>query len=876
MKLKGHYIVIFLSKVFITCTINVISTQSSQAQQPKILEDSIRYYLNLSAENWHNDIELSTKIAKLNYHLSKNTDNPALKAAATAQYGVAFYSNADYDSALYYYNDAIKISIENNLSFTPYLIYKLAVLGKKSEYLNIINVIDQFDIQEDSLKVDLLISQITASLEIGFTKKADSALQVLDKIPAHKVGSKNKLQIAKKKGAYYSKIADYAKSDSILLDVLGSYLERNNYLDAAETYMVLAENAMSISRYKVSSDYLQNAEELYQRVNYNYGLAYVLILKGSLYSYLNEYNISSENLFNALRFFEENKNLNKMQNIYYELGWIYYKQSLYDRAQNYLKKAIQIAKKIKNLNALGAAYNTKGALFQKLQQYDSAKYYYELSISYYKKTKNRKSEAAILFNKGMILDQLGFRKEALSIYRETYKIDSDLNNILGLVQGELVIGQYFLNNSQLDSSKYYLNLAEKRAKELSNDVLLLDVYKSKAELFIRKGESKNANDYLHKALNHQEHLNLKEKQSKIIEIEILYDLKNKEKELAYLNAEKENSDKIIALSNQKIRSQRNTLIALSIGIILLITLIYIVFKYTQIKLKTNKKLKKLYTEIQEKQEEIMAQSEELQESNDRIIEMNNFLEKKVLERTQEMRKAHAELDKFFYRASHDFRGPLTTMMGLVEVSKLTTSDPDVNKLFDNVNLTALKLDKMVRKLQSISFLSDFQKLPEPQLFDLPLLLNEIQHKFEKEYSEKDINFEIQLNTQGTVVFFPDLLKICLNNLIENSIIFNKSKIVKLKLFIKEENNQLHITLKDNGVGIGAEWQDNIFEMFEKSSEISKGNGLGLYIVKKAIIKLKGEIKLESKVNEGTTFYLILPINKSSDIDSSKMPLVISK
>jgi signal transduction histidine kinase len=63
---------------------------------------------------------------------------------------------------------------------------------------------------------------------------------------------------------------------------------------------------------------------------------------------------------------------------------------------------------------------------------------------------------------------------------------------------------------------------------------------------------------------------------------------------------------------------------------------------------------------------------------------------------------------------------------------------------------------------------------------------------------------------------------------------------------------------DNGVGIDEDKVGNIFEMFYRASEVSEGSGLGLYIVKNAVERLKGSIEVESKRNYGTTFTIILP------------------
>ena len=71
----------------------------------------------------------------------------------------------------------------------------------------------------------------------------------------------------------------------------------------------------------------------------------------------------------------------------------------------------------------------------------------------------------------------------------------------------------------------------------------------------------------------------------------------------------------------------------------------------------------------------------------------------------------------------------------------------------------------------------------------------------------------------------------------------------------------YIQVEDNGQGIATEYHNKIFDMFFRANEQSKGSGLGLYIVKEALMKLSGSIKLESTLGVGTTFTIVLPHRK---------------
>jgi signal transduction histidine kinase len=98
----------------------------------------------------------------------------------------------------------------------------------------------------------------------------------------------------------------------------------------------------------------------------------------------------------------------------------------------------------------------------------------------------------------------------------------------------------------------------------------------------------------------------------------------------------------------------------------------------------------------------------------------------------------------------------------------------------------------------------------------------------------------------------------IENLVENAIQFAKEVKPTLNLYAIDSGNGIMIQVTDNGIGIQSEFHQNVFDMFFRATEKSKGNGLGLYLVKKAVDKLNGTIKLESAFGQGTVIQVYLP------------------
>jgi len=830
------------------------------------LEEDLDRLLKESEENWHKNIPKAKEAAKEAFSKISPDTKPVLLAEAYAQYGISFYTELEYDSAIYYYKKATKIAAENNLEVYRYLAITTSAMEKTGRFMDVIRLIDQ-EISEieskDEKYLNLLIMKLSASISIGLTEKSDSILTIADRL-LESINSKNANEkLIKLKARYLTLTANYEKSDSLFQHLLELYIDTDNQMDRATIYLLMAQNAMEISQYNRSSELLMKSQSIYDNLGYEFGQANIDLYTGTLLSWMGQYNDASDYIFQSLEIFEKSKNTNQMMVAYYELGWIFYSMKMEQRAKKYLDQSLTIARKISNIKYLGNLHNAYGSLYTDLEKYDSALFHFDSAIHYQNITKNVLSLSAAKFNKAVVLEKIGKKQEALELYRYSYKIDEKISNTTGLIEGDWVLGNYFLKNEDLDSAQYYFNLGENRAIALGEKYFLSKIYQAQADLAAKRSKNNLEAQYLRKALQTQKELSAENKTLELATIEATYDLKNKEKELALLNLQKENNEQTIALNQKTIDSQRNTLIALTIGVLLLLILSYIIFRFLKIRTKTNHQLRELYNEIQEKQEEIMAQSEELKEANDQVHELNEFLEKRVKERTTALEAALSELDHFFYRASHDFRGPLTTLLGLVGISKAYDLPEEAKNLFNKVNLTVKKLDAMVKKLQAVSFLGDFENLKSPQAIELKDNIQQIADEVIKSKSFDGIEYDCSINinvSTKSVVFYPVVLDICLRNLIENSLAFNYSDKIEIEINAVVTEKQLILNVQDNGIGISDDMQEEIFSMFKRTSQISTGNGLGLYIVKKAIDQLGGQIQLKSNTRKGSIFILSFPLN----------------
>jgi len=239
----------------------------------------------------------------------------------------------------------------------------------------------------------------------------------------------------------------------------------------------------------------------------------------------------------------------------------------------------------------------------------------------------------------------------------------------------------------------------------------------------------------------------------------------------------------------------------------------------------------------------------------------NELEHRVAERTQDLLMANKELESFAYSVSHDLRAPLRAISGFSDIIVNTyqdSMDKDAIKMFQYIRESATNMSQMIQDL--LKFSRMIQSTGNREAIDLKYLLEVVIRDLDKEIREQQAVIEFPesyplLNSDKT------LLKQIYQNLIQNAIIYHRPGVPPLiKLDIIEEDEILILSVSDNGIGIAGEHQQKIFEVFKRlhKQEEYSGTGIGLALVKKAVSKLDGRIRLESVPGEGTSFYIELP------------------
>lgn len=643
----------------------------------------------------------------------------------------------------------------------------------------------------------------------------------------------------------YSTADDYmSKGCEIASAVKSDYLIFLCYKSEGDYYFRLGDYMKAMEKLFQAMEILKNKEQPQL-------LTTVYNQLGEVYSDLGQHDVALKYYFDALKIDERLGLKYEIAKVYSEIGWIYKNQLNFPQARMYMEKSLTLREEIKDDHGISNSYNVLGVLNYQEKKYNEALKFLEKSLDIRQRLDHREGVSACMFNIALVYEDLGQYDRALDSHFRALDIDEKIGDKQGLSISYNQIGIVYTKAKNFAEASKFLTKAANLAAETGSKLAIMNNRLYFSELFEAQGNYKKALEY-HKVYSElNDSIYSEGNAMKLAELQALYQVEQKNREIEMLNQNKEIQNNQIQLQRSQISQQRIIIIAGLIGLGLIIVFGFKTYQYTS-------KIKKASHEILEQKEEIQAQSEELIEANQTIAQINKDLESKIEERTSALRQAYKELDTFFYRSSHDFRRPLTTFLGLAEVAKITVKDNNALELFAKVRETASNLDKMLVKLQSISDVGA-QQLVYKEVF-VKEIVDDVCDGFGEDLKQKNIKVSCAIELNDSFYSYPAMFKTIIENLVENAIHFSGVNQPYIKIKAVQQVDHVNLEVEDNGQGIDPQFQDRIFDMYFRGNERSKGNGLGLYIVKKAVEKLNGRITFTSIYGKGSTFLISFPTN----------------
>lgn len=419
------------------------------------------------------------------------------------------------------------------------------------------------------------------------------------------------------------------------------------------------------------------------------------------------------------------------------------------------------------------------------------------------------------------------------------------------------------SSSRGHSKQWYYNISEEELKSYRRDLI-----KIAEEIITEKARLEETNNLVNSQikditdrLKNEKYLSLEQRESLKVELAELEEAV-KENSLALQKAQEKTHDLITQLRKiivqkdsinmvakqklkqvekeksiavQKNKSNLFIFSIITLSLLFLASLFYLII----IRIKKQKKqLELVNKELKEVKDELIINVEEVSKQKEQIEAKNR------------------QMDSFVYKASHDIKGPLRSVIGLTQVGLKSIQDQPALEIFDHILKSTQKLDNLLMDLLKLSKAQQ-NEVSKTTICLKPMveeILSSLQHLTEYER----MKFNISIDSELSLYSDERILYSIIQNFIENAIKYKDPTKEEslLNITITSEGGRVIIKFEDNGLGIAPVHHQKIFDMFYKINEKSNGTGLGLHIVKINIEKLGGTIQLESKEGIGSTFTII--------------------
>lgn len=216
------------------------------------------------------------------------------------------------------------------------------------------------------------------------------------------------------------------------------------------------------------------------------------------------------------------------------------------------------------------------------------------------------------------------------------------------------------------------------------------------------------------------------------------------------------------------------------------------------------------------------------------------------------------LTSFLHKTASEFKGPISSISGVVNLAKLESQDFKQHRYLDLVNKTVRQMDTIIRNI--VTFCGNMEDAVEVEKIDLALEITHILRDLRSLEGAEMIKYNLNVDPNLSFHSDPWRIQIILSNLISNAIKYQNldQEYPTINIMAKPWEGGVEMIVKDNGPGIAREYQESIFDMFFKATDKPQGAGLGLFITRSVVEKLGGHISLESKTREGSSFIVRLP------------------
>lgn len=509
------------------------------------------------------------------------------------------------------------------------------------------------------------------------------------------------------------------------------------------------------------------------------------------------------------------------------LGNIYLSIYSYDDADSVFRQALEGEHQLGSATGQAINYANLGSIYSARGDDEKALDYYRQSMFYNKQDSNLLGMALCHLYFGNIYEKRQQYDLALREYEQSDRMMTDLKDLWHALEPRLALASVYYHTHEDAKALALLDRADATARQINSWEHIVEVHHLYFQLMQRQGR-------YHEALDH--HLIATAYQDSILDNEKLDRIHN-----IGINIERTRQQEMVDMAQnelqteKRIRQQSAWLFGLTVTLLLAVisALLYV------------------------------------QRMRHHSMEM--------------MREASRLREDFFTNITHEFRTPLTVILGLSRKIRENTEVPQsVSDKASTIERQGNRLLTLVTQLLDISKVKSVIGEPNWQHGNICAQVAMLLETYIDYAANRGVTLKYHYDKAIEMDFVPDYVNKVMSNLVSNALKFTPNGgTICVNLY--QRGDRLHIDVSDTGHGISSDKLAHIFEPFYTTGDMgeAKGTGIGLALTQEIISHLDGTITAESQVGKGTTFHIVMPIqNRSADpvteteIGNSGKPIIV--
>lgn len=493
--------------------------------------------------------------------------------------------------------------------------------------------------------------------------------------------------------------------------------------------------------------------------------------------------------------------LNGLANVYLSVNNI-------NRADSVLRMALAGEAELGSLTGQAINYANLGSIFEQRGQTDSAWVCYRKSMELNLKDNNTLGMSLCHNYFGDLYRKARDYDRALDEYEKAYDLMKDSKDEWHALNSLIALANVWELKGDNGKAKGYLDHARRMAENIGSKEHLAGIYRIYYKLSKRQGDYRSALSY-HELCGAME--------DSLVNMDKVNRMQN-----TSLDLERNRQDRMMAEANNRLSheqtARRTGYVVFVIVVLFLVGFIVMLYHARRVRVKSHRALKKL----------------------------------------NDMR------EMFFTNITHEFRTPLTVILGLSrDLQRPETSPKEVPDVGKTIERQGQRMLRLINQLLDISKIKSKVGAPDWRNGNIVAYIAMTMETYTIYANQLGIKLQFIARDKNIQTdFVPGYISKIINNLLSNALKFTpKYGVVNVNLW--QEENRVMLDVSDTGRGIPPENLPHIFDEFYQSDNVDGGigTGVGLALVYQIVKSLEGSITVESKLNQGTTFHIVLPMRK---------------